>query len=138
MNEDVLLFFCIFIGLLIFGGGLFGFLFWATSKALNPIEAVADKFMNALKDETIEQAYDTLLTKRFRDLTSPGAISKQLRSHGRWIEQWRWGRVETVGVDGFLNGQVTFTNGESKQLRLALSHIDNRWLVDDIDWIDKG
>ena len=134
MSEDVLLFVGIVVGLLVFGGGLFGFLFWITTRGLKPVQDAADTFMTALKEEALEQAYDTLLTHRFRDSTSPGAMSKQLHSQGRWIEKWRWGRVETVGDSGFLRGQVTFTTGESKQIQLTLSQIDNRWLVDGLEW----
>ena len=43
-----------------------------------------------------------------------------------------------MGESSFLKGRVIFTEDVSKTIHLVMSQIEDLWLVDGIEWYDKG
>lgn len=114
----------IFVILSIAGIGLI--VRWAGS-ALQEVGEVANEFMLALRDNQEDAAF-ALLSESFQQEVDT-AENLYAALNGRTLQDWRFSSFSIRNNVGYITGDVTFTDGSQRVVRIILDNYEGRWWV---------
>lgn len=109
--------------------GFFVGIFAMVTTALKPVVAVGDGFLEALRDEDYQTAFDFLnpgLQSRIADADN---LRAYLREYSVEPESWTYNNQEINNNSGYLGGTVTYKNGTHDALTIQLAYEVNGWQI---------
>lgn len=124
------------IGLIICGG-LIALFAGGIFAATQPLATTGDNFMDALKTSNYSQAYTLCSPSLQQELGSAEGLQTMIAENKRQPTSWSWSNRSINNNDGSLSGSVTFANGQTGNVELALTYSSNQWKIAGFNLTEK-
>lgn len=125
MPKPIRIILFIVLGLVVFIGGIFGVVMFATSGVTD----AGDKFLNALKARDYTTAWNLCTQEVHADIPTAKGLEELIT--GQQVEpvEWSYSSRSIENSEGELAGTATFANKKTGTLSLVLRKVEGEWMI---------
>ncbi len=123
------------VGALIVGcGACFVIFFGVLYAALSPMTGAASDYLDALRSENYEVAFDYLSFNLKQAADDPQRLGSLMLEYNALPESWNFSNQSVENNTGQVSGGVQLKNGESMSILIRLQLEDENWRVTYFEW----
>jgi hypothetical protein len=112
------------VGAFVLAGGLAAV---GIGNLFGPVDAVANEFMSALRDNDWQRAYALLDPRLQREVGTVTQFQQLITRRQAQPQSWNWNRRHIDNDQATWGGSTTFTSGRRGTVELRLTRSDGTW-----------